>query len=363
MAFILLFFWHLLLPVSSVATPITIHPNGGESTFIAGNTLEAAIFAIQQGSKNILIPVGLSSDDELIVTDRLDLGQITDAAALFPGKINGKDSIFIDSLNLGELRQIRLNGTMAAPKLLMAIPTLDEELELITRLENALKTTIGLRIELIQPSYYTQKGKKISERLLAALQKLQEKSGAQRVIYIQSYDSEELQKLHDILVARLLEHSYPLIQMVKKQIPRPDDESAFQNPPHPASTENFEWLYYNSGTRLLASYAKGISLPSSFLSQEAADDPKIQKFLKRLQGLPIEIYLQNPPQEQLKITKDMRVSGIYSQLPVTIEWTEEKRTTPDGKNSKLPAFFSNLDLAPRKVPAPEPLPGDDSSGL
>lgn len=254
--FLALFFsW----PTNSIAAEekIIIGANGAGGELIE-HTLPAVTLAATEGIDYIELHVVMTSDNQLIVFHDLTLNRLTDAVELFPGRSRENGGYYVIDFSLKEIRQMRLKGASVAdnPSISLAIPTLREELSLIRRLESILKKSIGISLEIGDPAFHTDSDRDISSASLEILMDYGYIDTSSK-LFIQSFDPEELQRIHSQLMPQKEMH-LPLIQLIGSNEDLSTQEDNFKN----STPYSYDWLYSNSGLKILSSYAAAIGLPA-----------------------------------------------------------------------------------------------------
>ena len=363
---------------------IIIVQDVGSQNLVA-NSLVATTVAVTQGADYLEIPVNMSADNQLIVSRGIQLDKQTDVAELFAERQRDDGSYYTVDFTMSELRQLRQHNafTTEEPVFSLGIASLREELVLIKRLNTLLHKNTGVVIDIQDPQFYRTEGKEIS---LAVLQELVTSGYLPGdKIYLQSSDPDELQKISNWSQSEKQE-KYALIQRFETATDKDSDqvELAMQ------SDSFHNWLFTNSGLRILASYATAIALPAEMLTEGSEETAR---YLKSLHNYGIHIFVlentvettftQTPEhgeathQQNRPANADLIPDGMYTktltlQKPVSLEATptaietreepvmtdQEDRadntggvdgtvqTTNRKNTSTLPPFFSNLGLQP-----------------
>ena len=193
----------------------------------------------------------MTADNQLIVFRELTLDRRTDVEELFPGRSRNDGKNYVIDFTLAEIRQMRLTP------LSLAIPTLQEELSLIRRLESILNKQIGIILELKHPWFHLDKGKDISSASLDILSDYGYVDNDSK-LFIQCFDPEELQRIHNKLLPEK-QLNLPLIQLIDNN----DGHETKQKNRGKFSPYSYDWLYTNSGLKIVSSYASIIALPNN----------------------------------------------------------------------------------------------------
>lgn len=255
----------LLLCLFAASAPagekIVIATNGAGEQFIE-HTLPAVTLAATQDIDYIELHAVMTSDNQLIVFRDLTLNRLTDAADLFPDRSREDGNHYVIDFTLKEIQQMRLINVEAdKPPLSLAIPTLKEELSLIRRLESILAKSIGITLEITHPGFHSEAGKDISPAILEILFDNGYIDNSSK-LFIQCFDPEELQRIHAQLMPQK-EMNIPLIQLIGHT-----DGSEMQQTTSEKGPYSYDWLYSNSGLKIVSSYAAAIGLPGDRIVDE-----------------------------------------------------------------------------------------------
>ncbi|TKB12122.1 glycerophosphodiester phosphodiesterase family protein [Desulforhopalus sp. IMCC35007] len=383
-----LFFLFAVSPCNGQTAPgIIIVQDAGSQNLVA-NSLVATTVAVTQNTDYLELPVNMSADNQLIVSRGIQLDKQTDVAELFADRQRDDGSYYTVDFTMSELRQLRQRNafTTEEPVFSLGIASLREELVLIKRLNTLLHKNTGVVIDIQDPQFYRTEGKEISLAILQELVTAGFLPGDK--IYLQSSDPDELQKISNWSQSEKQE-KYALIQRFEAATAKDSDqvELAMQ------SDSFHNWLFTNSGLRILASYATAIALPAEMLT---GGSEETTRYLKSLHNYGIQIFaldntaentfaqasepgeashLQSRPASTGLIPDGIYTKILALQKPVSLEATppaaetreepvmtdqedSENRAdntggvdaavqTTDRKNtSTLPPFFSNLGLQP-----------------
>lgn len=356
-----LYFCLTLYPQDAPAgTDITIL-RAGDDAELSGDSLVSTAVAVARGIKFLELPINMSADDQLIVFKDTTLNNLTDVSELFPARHRNDGNYYVIDFSLKELRQLRLKDVFSqgTVSLSTAIPTLRDELALVRKLNTLLHKDTGLVISLQQPAFYTAEGKDMGAKLQQTL--LQLAYGPTDKLYLQSIDPDELQKISRWPRADAAKR-FALIQVVQvKTNNYPDRSNA---PPR----YQHEWLFTNSGLRILASYATAVALPPVMAEDKS---PVTVNFLKSLRNYGISIV--TPPPANTTETVGQQPTNIATQTPTLLSIdtpnidaasvdfgygpepvgdtsvaAPSEQINSSEKSSTLPPFFSNLGLSPPK---------------
>ena len=369
---------------------MVIAADGGGKDLIE-NSLPTATLAAAQGVDYLQLPVVMTGDDQLLVFRDLTLDRLTDVGEVFPERQRADGSYYVVDFTLNELRQLRLlgpaDGSSREFPLALPIPTLAEELRLLRRLETTLNRQLGIVVEIRQPWFHRQADKDISSATLDTLARFRYTT-AESKAYLQCFDPDELQKIHDLLMVER-QMRLPLIQLIGANDGMETRHGAADN----LTSYNYDWLFTNTGLRMVASYSVAISLPLAAIVDEegklpladyiaeahrhglmvlgisldsgrkssffAKDTSQLVQFLFSQAGLDgIATDRFQEVQQILRQKKEEPAQEAQAQETTTAPMEEAgKEEAPPAEND-LPPFFKNLNLS-RPVPVNSAPPKDD----
>ncbi|WP_457578008.1 glycerophosphodiester phosphodiesterase family protein [Desulfomarina sp.] len=361
----LFFSFFVLLAVSVSATEKTIIVRNGGGADLIEHTLPAAVLAATENSPYIELHVGMTADNQLIVFRDLTLNRLTDVAHLFPGRNREDGNYYVIDFTLQEIRQLRLHNVFETDSsdLSMAIPTLNEELALVRRLEKIMgkeektpdRYSMGISLEIKQPWFFHDHNRDISSAILDILQ-LYGYTDRRSNLFLQCFDPEELQRIHDKLMpARQMD--LPLIQMVGNE----NIVEARQKIMGEFIPYKYDWLFTNSGRRILIGYAAALALPGNLLLDHEGN-PILEDYITGLQQNGVRIfaiqlknrsepfpdYAADYPSLLRYFLQKTEIDGLYcnsfSRTGQIVKHFEEQ----EKRKNDLPDFFSSLKLT---VPA------------
>ena len=280
-------------PTSSIAAEekIIIADNGAGGELIE-HTLPAVTLAAAEGVDYIELHVVMTSDNQLIVFQDLTLNRLTDAAELFPGRSREDGGYYVIDFSIKEIRQMRLKGAAVTdkPSISLAIPTLGEELSLIRSLESILKKSIGISLEIRDSAFHTDSGRDISSASLEILMGHGYIDTSSK-LFIQSFDPDQLQRIYSQLMPQKEMH-LPLIQLIGS-----NDDLTTQ--------DGWDWLYSNSGLKILSSYAAAIGLPADTIV-DSEGNPLLTDYINTAHdyGMKVFAYSLNDQSEDFPLFAD-----------------------------------------------------------
>ncbi|AQQ68657.1 glycerophosphodiester phosphodiesterase [Microbulbifer agarilyticus] len=254
------------LHASEQNNPIVI-AHRGASGYLPEHTLEAKTLAYALGADYIEQDLVLSKDNHLIVMHDIYLDHVTDVASKFPDKARADGHFYTIDFTLPELKQLRVTGPFVKvlgkeiPKYGKRFPlwrsqfqlaTFEEELELIQGLNQSLGYNTGIYPEIKKPYFHAQEGRDISRAVLQVLKQYGYTKPDSKV-YLQSFDAEELQRIHQELLPAM-NMDIPLVQLIAEtdwEEKRVKQAGQWQN-------YDFDWMHTPEGLKKIAGYAAGI---------------------------------------------------------------------------------------------------------
>ncbi len=248
-----------------------IAERGAAGSSLIEHSLPAATLAAAMGVEYLELHVVMTSDDQLVVFHDLTLDRLTDVAQVFPDRKRQDGAYYVIDFSLEELRRLRILGSADGKNndfpLTLSIPTLAEELRLLRRLESILDRQLGIFLEIRQPWFHLEADKDISAATLDTLARFRYTTPESK-LYLQCYDPDELQRIFSQLMPDR-QMQIPLIQMLgandgleTKQIIA-DNRVAY----------NYDWLFTNTGLRLVASYAVALAIPAQSIAGSEGNLP------------------------------------------------------------------------------------------
>jgi glycerophosphoryl diester phosphodiesterase len=193
----------------------------GASGYLPEHTGEAKALAYGMGADYLEQDVVATRDAKLIVLHDVVLDDVTNVAAVFPGRARADGHYYAIDFDLAEIRTLRVNerrraGTreplfphrFRSQEVRFRVATLGEEIELIQGLNQTTGRRVGIYPEIKEPRWHRAHGIDLSVLLLEELDRY-EYAGPEAPIFVQCFDSAELRRLRVELDSRL-----PLIQLL-----------------------------------------------------------------------------------------------------------------------------------------------------
>jgi len=235
---------------AAASGPIVI-AHRGASGYLPEHTLAGKAYAHALGADYLEQDVVLTRDDVPIVFHDLVLEEVTDVAALFPGRQRDDGHWYAIDFDWTELQRLSIrerielaSGQPAFPhrfreRLPLRINSLAEELALVRGLNAATGRHAGVYTEVKSPAWHRAEGKDLSPRVLAVLAEYGYRTQADDV-WLQCFDAAECRRLRFELGCALR-----LVQLIG------------ENEWH-ESTTDYDALRSPAGLAAVARYAQGI---------------------------------------------------------------------------------------------------------
>ncbi len=244
-----------LLASAAPHRPIVI-AHRGASGYLPEHPLAAKVLAHAMGADFIEQDVVMSRDGVPVVLHDIYLESTTDVEQRFPDRARDDGRFYAADFNLADIRELRVHerstrddsgrevpvypGRYPLQPGLFGVPTLAEEIRLISGLDRSRGRSTGLYIELKAPLWHGAQGLDIAD---AVLRTLREEGYADRPqqVFLQCFDDHTLRRLRHELKTPL-----PLIQLIAENDWGED------------SAVDYDHLQTTRGLAEVATYAAGI---------------------------------------------------------------------------------------------------------
>jgi glycerophosphoryl diester phosphodiesterase len=228
----------------------------GASGYLPEHTLAAKVLAHAMGADFIEQDVVMSRDGVPVVMHDIYLESTTDVAQRFPDRARADGRFYATDFELAEIRELRVHERSTRDASgrevpvypdryplqpgLFGVPTLAEEIRLISGLDRSRGRSTGLYIELKAPLRHGAEGLDIAAAILRVLE---EEGYADRTeqVFLQCFDDRTLRRLRHELKTPL-----PLIQLIAENDWGED------------SAVDYDHLQTACGLAEIATYADGI---------------------------------------------------------------------------------------------------------
>jgi len=202
------------MPARDRPPPLVI-AHRGASGYRPEHTLEAYALAVAQGADFIEPDLVSTRDGRLVARHENEIGGTTDVALKFPGRRDSRvidgvvvEGWFTEDFTLAELKTLRARERLAfrshAFDGQFEVPTLEEILALLARLEEQTGRRVGLYPETKHPSYFRGLGLPLEEPLLALLH-THGYTSARDPVFLQSFETGNLRYLRRRTGLRLIQ--------------------------------------------------------------------------------------------------------------------------------------------------------------
>ncbi len=297
-------------PTENRKAPRIVIAHRGASGYLPEHTLEAKALAYGQGADYLEQDVVATRDGTLIVLHDIDLEPVTDVALRFPNRSRADGHYYAIDFDIDEIRQLRVTGRRSPGGPVertgecYRIATLEEELLLVTRLNQTTGRQVGIYPEIKQPQWHRAHGMDLTRMLVEELAE----AGYRRrsdPVFVQSFDVMELRRIRDELGCSL-----PLIQLV--------DEST-----------DYDRLLTRNGLVELAGYVQGLGpayrqlvgspvsrrgpVPADLVHHAHEAGLLLHPYTFKRDGLPE--YAQSLEQLLTVFFSDIGVDGVFCDYP------------------------------------------------
>lgn len=226
----------------------------GACGYLPEHSLEAKAMAHAMGADFIEQDVVLTRDGVPIVLHDIHLESTTDVQQRFPDRARQDGRFYALDFDLTEIRQLRLHersypdeagnqraffpGRFPLGQGTFRLPTLEEEIQLISGLDHSRGTRTGLYTELKAPRWHAAQGHDIASAILEVLQRTGY-ADKRAQVYLQCFDDATL-------IALKSRTALPLIQLI-------GDNSWGED-----GAVDYDAMRTAEGIARVASYARGI---------------------------------------------------------------------------------------------------------
>lgn len=295
----------------------------GASGYLPEHTIAAKAMAHGQGADYIEQDLVMSRDGEVVVLHDHHLDRVTNVRDVFPQRARADGRFYVIDFDLTELRQLavyerfrEVAGEKSAvfkdrfplTQSSFGISTFAEEIELIQGLNKSTGRSVGIYPEIKSPAFHREEGKDISVAVLKILSAYGYSTMQDRV-FLQCFDSVELQRIHDELLPAM-SMAVPLVQLLGRG-------------------PEFGLASTQAGLERIAAYANGIG-PSMFLivgEESVSADLKTTDLVGRAHKLGLVVHPYTFRRDQLPAFADnyddllriyldnLDVDGVFTDFP------------------------------------------------
>ncbi len=321
--------------VASISADPIVIAHRGASGYLPEHTLAAKAAAHVMGADYLEQDVVLSRDGVPLVLHDIYLDSTTDVARRFPSRAREDGRYYALDFDLDEIRQLRVNervdpdsGTASFPARfpanhpLFTVPTLAEEIALISGLDKSRGRTTGLYIEFKSPNWHLAQG----HDLVAAVMAVLEETGYDRrpdQVFLQCFDDLTLRKLRGDFKTPL-----PLIQLI--------GENGWSED----SAVDYDFLRTPEGLSEIARYADGIGpwLEQIYLGRDAAGNARLSDLVDQAHARKLAVHPYTFRSDQLPegidsfdalleiFIEQVGVDGLFTDFPDRVRAYLDSRT-------------------------------------
>lgn len=331
-----------MLVMTAIAGPVVIAHRGYPSQ-LPDHTLAGYERAVLAGADFIEPDLVSTKDGILVARHENEIGGTTDVADAFPDRqttkiVEGRTITgwFTEDFTLAELKTLRarqpLDFRPADHDGRYEVPTLDEILTLITRLEVATGRTIGIYPETKHPTYFAELGLPLERPLVDALH-AHGLTGPDAPVFLQSFEVDNLKAMAQIT-------QLPRIQLIDDPATSPWDQRGHQT---------YGQMLTEEGLTHISEYAQGIGVHKSHLipldPHGNLGEPNGVTEAAHARGLQVHVYTFRPedrylprdqqgnPAGELRAFYALGVDGVFSDdSALALSVRDEPDRQPGGPN-------------------------------
>ncbi len=326
------FFTSLLLLPSMVCAQQSdkiVIAHRGASGYLPEHTIAAKAMAYAMGADYLEQDVVMTKDDRLVVLHDHYLDHVSDVQEKFPTRMRDNGRYYVIDFTLEEIRTLEIverydiidgKKTAVFPKRFplgksrFKIHTFSEEIELIQGLNKSTGHNIGIYPEVKSPEFHRQQGKDLSLSVLKVLKKYGYISKQDKV-YFQTFDIEELKRVHDILLPEL-SMNIKLIQLLDIE-------------------DYYDQIITKDGLSALGKYADGIGPYMKMIASNDKDGLHITDLVKNAHAAGLDVHPYTFRQDQIEGNYEEVLDLFLYQIGVDGVFTDfTDRTVNFIKNKK-----------------------------
>ncbi|MGR5061751.1 glycerophosphodiester phosphodiesterase [Photobacterium sp. DNB22_13_2] len=240
----------------------------GASGYLPEHTLAAKALAYAMKPDYIEQDVVMTKDDRLVVLHDHYLDRVTNVAEVFPERARKDGRYYAIDFTLAEIKQLSVTEgfnikdgkqVQGFPERFpiwqsdFKVPTFEEEIEMILGLNKTLGYDIGIYPEIKAPWFHRHEGKDISVAVLKVLKQYGYISKDSKV-YLQTFDFNELKRIHDELMPALGMD----VKLVQLMAYTDWNETMVYGKDGSATPYSYDWMFQPEGMAAVAKYADGI---------------------------------------------------------------------------------------------------------
>jgi glycerophosphoryl diester phosphodiesterase len=318
-------------------SPPLVIAHRGASGHRPEHTLASYGLAIEQGADFIEPDLVATSDGHLIARHEPLLDATTDVStrAQFANRrttkqLDGKEvtGYFASDFTLQEIKQLRaVQPNPARSKEYdgrYEIPTFEEILDLVAEQSTRRQRVIGIYPETKHPAFHLALGLPLEDRLLAALQRRQLDHAAAPV-YIQSFESANLQYLHtktrvplvQLLDDGALEYDASGQRVTRVVIPQFGDQRGGSPPQSLADVAKYAAAIGPWKRQILRDVGAPTLLQTTVIEQAHAAGLRVHAYTFRNEPATLAPQYQGVPANEYRQFFELGIDGVFSDFPDT----------------------------------------------
>lgn len=284
----------------AVAKPIVV-AHRGASGYLPEHTLEAKALAYGQGADYLEQDVVMTKDDQLIVLHDLTLEQLTNVKDVFPSRKREDGKFYVIDFTLDELKSLQVSERFsdkqgsskpAYPSRFpiktsnFKIHTFAEEIEFVQGLNKSTGNKVGIYPEVKSPWFHLAEGKDISAKVLATLKQYgyEQKDS---LVYLQSFDANELQRIKTELLPKL-KMDIKLVQLIAET----SWNETYELKDGKLTPYSYDWMFKPDAMAKISKYADGVGpwKPMLVTDQSSKDKLVITDMVKQAHKAGMEVH-------------------------------------------------------------------------
>lgn len=315
----------VLFVAASLATSLTARPiviaHRGASGYLPEHTLEAKALAHAMGADYIEQDVVLTQDGTPIILHDIELDSTTDVAQRFPGRAREDGHYYAIDFTLAEIRQLNVHervdtatgqpvfpGRFGLADIRFTIPTLEEEIAFIQRLNKSTGRTAGLYVEIKQPAFHERAGQDITRIVHDCLTRHGYDS-PEAPCYVQCFEPAPLKRLRGELGSKLR-----LVQLIGNSGTPEADYDTMRTPEGLAEIATYADGIGPSIRHIIGRDSLGLPTILPLAADAHAAGLLVHPYTLRRDTLPPGI---SEPMLLTLLVKGARIDGIFTDFPDT----------------------------------------------
>lgn len=246
----------------------------GASGYLPEHSLAAKAMAYAMGVDYIEQDLAMTKDNRLVVLHDHYLDRVTNVAAVYPDRKRNDGRYYVIDFTLDEIKRLEMTegfeikeGKQVANypqrfplwKSSFRVSTFEEEIEMIQGLNKSMGKNIGIYPEIKSPWFHRHEGKDISREALHILKRYGYTT-KNHSIYVQCFDPNETQRIHDELFPEL-DMEVKLVQLIAET----DWEETMVYHGEKAVPYDYGWMFESGAMYRIAKYADGVGPSKSMI--------------------------------------------------------------------------------------------------